>query len=69
MTWAQPLCDECWTKAINPPTRVRWPDSVPSPRLRERFLGMHCCMCGVRTSSGIFVQLDPATVPFPRENG
>jgi len=46
---------------------VRWPDSVPAPRLRERFLGMHCCMCGVRTSSGIFVELDPATVPFPRE--
>ena len=69
MAWAQPLCDECWTKAINPPTRVRWPDSVPSPRLRERFLGMHCCMCGVRTSSGIFVELDPATVPFPRANG
>ncbi len=63
----QPLCDECWTKAFNPPERVRWPDSLPSPSRRERFLGMKCCMCGRRTSSGIFVRFDPETVPFPRD--
>ena len=66
MTWAQPLCDECWTKSFNAPTRVRWPDALPKPRGRERLLGMHCCMCGERTMSGIFVELDPEKVPFPR---
>jgi hypothetical protein len=45
---------------------VRWPDALPKPRGRERLLGMHCCMCEERTMSGIFVELDPEKVPFPR---
>ncbi len=55
--WTQPLCEQCW-ELLNPlrtPTRLRKP-------FRER-----CARCGIRTISGIYTRMDPATVDFPKE--
>jgi len=54
-SFTQPVCDECWD--------LRYPDR-PSPRLgqgpQER-----CCDCTTLTSSGIYIRVDPSTVPHP----
>lgn len=56
-SWTQPICDPCWAK-MRPgekPYRVLIPDQE------------QCALCGDGTPSGIYVRLDPATVPYPRD--
>lgn len=70
--WTQPVCTNCWLEEnttpdplhegsvlIKVPIRVKpgdrdWIDCL------ER-----CCKCGNMTASGIFIRVDPTTVPHP----
>jgi len=57
LSWTQPACDSCWGQR-NPgriATRVRGD-------YRESEV---CCYCGRGTRSGIYVRVDPTTVPHP----
>lgn len=53
----QPICDICWREreGIRIPSRVKLP-------YREHET---CCWCGHDTTSGIYLRVDPATVPHP----
>ena len=57
MTWTQAACAECYNRERpgKVPTRMK-----PEYRETER-----CCWCGEDTRSGIYVRVDPATVPYP----
>ena len=54
-SWTQACCPECWDDR-NP---GRQPVVV---KTREPEI---CCYCGGETSDGIFVRVDPSTVPHP----
>ena len=54
-SWTQPTCDDCWDERH--PTH-------PSPR-RPTSMEETCCYCGELTLSGIYVRVDPRTVPHP----
>jgi hypothetical protein len=53
--WTQPICDDCWDE--------RHPDRR-SHRLVHTETEV-CCFCGEQTVSGIYLRIDPATVPHP----
>ena len=58
--WTQPICRACWyhrNRGIDP-IRV-------SPEYVEEEV---CCLCGTKTSHGIYTRRDPATVPYPRKS-
>jgi hypothetical protein len=51
----QPLCDDCWMQEHQqPPARRRSGSELET-----------CCRCGGLTRSGIYVEVDPQTVPWP----
>lgn len=54
-SWTQPICDPCWISRhpARPSTRLLSPDAET------------CAFCGRQTTSGIYVRVDPKTVPFP----
>jgi hypothetical protein len=58
-SWSQPVCDDDWFKREPTRTPVR---IVTRPTER-------CAFCGQITHSGIYVRIDPSTVPFPRVEG
>lgn len=55
MSWTQPLCEACWDD--------RRPGHIPA---RSMGAVETCCLCGAATTSGIYIRMDPQTVPFPR---
>lgn len=55
LSWTQPCCDDCWDGAN--------PDRL-SPR-RGQGDSEICCHCGLETRSGIYIRVDPSTVPHP----
>lgn len=55
-SWTQPVCGECW--------RERNPQRLPH-RVRGGDLYL-CCYCGGPTTRGIFVRVNPLTVPYPQ---
>jgi hypothetical protein len=60
MTWTQPVCENRFFELYPEKNgysivRVKLPKEEWEP----------CCFC--RTPTNIYVRLDPATVPFPRE--
>ena len=55
-SWTQAVCTACWNE--------RNPDRLAHVRVNAQY-AEKCCHCGVRTFSGIFVRVDPSTVPFP----
>lgn len=59
MSWTQPVCEQCWFLVNITKEPVRMKEADP-----ER-----CCKCGVETNSGIYIRVDPKTVPFPRDDG
>lgn len=70
-SWTQPVCTHCWVQEnsvpdddggalIRTPVRLKNPDNLPWEELLER-----CCKCGRATTSGIYIRIDPTTVPFP----
>jgi hypothetical protein len=55
--WTQAICDDCWlTYYFVRDTPVRMTESE-----REQ-----CCMCGMPTTSGIYIREDPMLVRYPR---
>lgn len=54
-SWTQPMCDTCWNERSNGQTALRSP-----VRNTER-----CACCNQQTQGGIYVRLDPSTVPHP----
>lgn len=54
----QPICDDDW--------RRQFPHAPYPQRNPERPVRI-CCLCGRFTTSGITLQIDPETVPFPTE--
>lgn len=53
--YSQPICSACW--------KLRFPD-----RHYTTILGSpvkECCTCGKSTVEGIYIRIDPETVPFP----
>lgn len=55
MSWTQPICHACWD--IRNPNRE--PKRLLEP-VRER-----CCVCGHFTRQGIYLRVNPASVPYP----
>jgi hypothetical protein len=53
--WTQPVCTTCWDDEhpFRHPVRIANPDTET------------CCYCGTPTTSGIYVRVDPDTVPHP----
>lgn len=56
--YTQPLCHGCWDQ--------QRPDQ-PSDRSKNTGPTETCCECGETTTSGIYVRVDPDTVPHPSE--
>jgi hypothetical protein len=58
MTWTQPICEDCWVERSpgTPPVRVIFDAEA------------RCCFCGSETWSGIYVRVNPASVPYPSED-
>ena len=54
-SFTQPVCDDCWDR--------EYPDR-PSPRVGQGERET-CCKCGNRTFSGIYIRINPTTVPYP----
>jgi hypothetical protein len=60
VTLPQPICLPCW--------RTDWPDGGMN-RDPPRVSGWPketCCLCARPTNNGIYVRVDPTTVPFPQ---
>lgn len=56
-SWTQPVCDPCF--------RQGQPGREPG-RLSEFAREVEtCCRCGAETAEGIYVRVDPETVPHP----
>lgn len=58
MNWTQPVCIPCWNRD-HPDRQTQGRGDIGDLE--------HCCLCGGETRSGLYVRLDPATVPFPSE--
>ncbi|MGI5223013.1 DNA cytosine methyltransferase [Nocardia sp. CA-290969] len=58
MTWTQPICQPCWS--------FTYPGSFP-PRVLDDHSRI-CCRCGAATTSGLYIRIDPASVPYPSED-
>jgi hypothetical protein len=56
--WTQAVCTSCWNE--------RNPDKAHIDVFGLTGAEM-CCWCGNDTTSGIYVRVDPATVPFPTQ--
>lgn len=64
MSWTQPICAARWnqTYAVPGSRIVDVATDVTGPGEVER-----CCHCGQETRCGIYIRVDPTSVPFPRE--
>lgn len=60
MNWTQPICVPCFAKR-NPHGKQPYRVIEADP---ER-----CCDCGQPHQSGIYIRVDPRTVPFPVISG
>lgn len=66
MKWTQPICERCWINEnavivgdemiIKPPYRIVNDDAMSID---------NCCKCGLVTIMGIYIRIDPRTVPHP----
>jgi hypothetical protein len=54
-SWTQPICQRCW--ALQNPGRVPVLTTIGDTET--------CAWCGSKTTTGIYVRVDPATVEFP----
>lgn len=53
--WNHPLCDDCW--------KLRAPEREPV-RIRDVSKATTCAQCGRDTYSGIWVRIQPGTLPY-----
>ena len=52
--WTQPVCQKCYVEIYSgKPSKMTGP-------IEEQ-----CCYCGEQTQDGIYVRLDPYSVPHP----
>lgn len=58
MTWTQPICLSCWG-CLYP--------HLPRHQVRNDHSRI-CCRCGAATTAGIYIRIDPASVPYPSED-
>jgi len=54
LSFTQPVCDDCWD-AEHPENPARRLDAGEAEC---------CCQCGALTRSGIYIRVDPLTVPY-----
>lgn len=54
-SWTQPCCGSCF-QDLHP---GRMPSRIKHAECEQ------CCRCGSATDEGIYVRVDPATVPHP----
>ena len=57
-SWTQPACETCFAGVLpkcENPVRIR-------EDLRDEEV---CCMCGRANTSGLFIRVNPSTVPHP----
>lgn len=70
LSWTQPQCEACWVEANaewigeGVLTSLRVPVMLrPDP---DEARVEQCAWCGCATFVGIYVRVDPTTVPYPR---
>ena len=56
-SWTQPCCTNCWEQ--------RNPGRAPARVVEVLRESEVCCHCGHGTRGGIYVRVDPTTVPRP----
>jgi len=59
MNFTQPICEDCWTER-NPHRQAM---SLVNAGQE------HCCYCNAPTDDGIYIRVDPRTVPHPTDPG
>jgi hypothetical protein len=59
--WTSPICEDRWWQDYGMGGR-----RDPSRLTAEAREVERCVFCGRETTSGIYVRVDPATVPFPK---
>ena len=52
--WNHPLCDDCWKARAGDRVPVRIRDADPET----------CAQCGQETTSGIWVRIEPGSLPY-----
>jgi hypothetical protein len=57
MSWTQAICERCWG--------IAHPGMEPTRLIDPEF--ETCCFCGAHTDDGIYVRIDPRSVPYPRK--
>ena len=55
LDWTQAVCSECWNER-NPERQVTNAATI--------HVGDVCCYCGNEATTGIYVRIDPTTVPY-----
>jgi len=60
-SWTSPICERCWIDQNSSADGIRRPTRMVDPEVER------CAFCGNLTIMGIFVRVNPATVPFPPE--
>ena len=65
MNWTQPICAARWNQDYG---STRDPQRLVDIATDETGGGdlERCCYCNKPTCSGLYVRLDPETVPWPR---
>lgn len=57
-SWTQPACDTCFAGTF--------PNVAEPFRMVENFRRIEvCCMCGCEHRSGLYIRINPTTVPNP----
>lgn len=63
--WTQPICAARWNQDYGSQGKGRIIDvDVDEVGLAD---SVNCCYCGKPTKSGLWVRIDPSTVPHPYE--
>lgn len=60
-SWTQPACDTCFADLF---PKVKNPHRM---ELDARNIEV-CCMCGAETENGLYIRINPRTVPHPTED-
>lgn len=72
LSWTQPCCERCWidregTWEIDEAEGFQYLAALRQPvrMVRDEAVLERCSFCGGPTFIGIYVRVDPATVPYP----
>jgi hypothetical protein len=71
-SWTQPQCEACWVRAHSDTDEhgIELLTKVPAILAPDEGAPIleTCCYCGALTFVGIYINVDPATVPYPRSD-